>query len=174
MSDIVKVCKIHGELSEREIRRHHRKRKPTKKGFIKIYLQIDCRQCANARSKKSGKKYWEQRKITDKLHYERTRQHHIDLRKIHVLKKFGLTVENYKNLIKQQENKCAICGNEETALNQRKTHVKPLAIDHDHVTGKVRALLCGKCNAGIGMFRESEELLQSAINYIRRHKNNGV
>jgi hypothetical protein len=63
-----------------------------------------------------------------------------------------------------QQNRCAICGRE---------FGRP-QVDHDHVTGKVRALLCGQCNTGLGQFKESEATLRSAIDYLRRHRQNPV
>jgi hypothetical protein len=53
------------------------------------------------------------------------------------------------------EQKCAICASTEK-----------LHIDHNHETGVVRGLLCGTCNAGIGMFRDKIELLKNAIDYL--------
>jgi len=59
----------------------------------------------------------------------------------HKLKKFGLTQEQFNTLLSQQNGLCAICG---------KPPKRVLAIDHDHVTGRVRGLLCSKCNLNLG------------------------
>jgi hypothetical protein len=64
---------------------------------------------------------------------------------------------------------CDICGNPETTLGPT-GKVKLLAIDHDHLTGKVRGLLCARCNQGIGLFSDSPERLEKAIGYLRRFK----
>jgi hypothetical protein len=61
--------------------------------------------------------------------------------------------------LKTTTKECVICGSEE-----------PLVVDHDHVTGKVRGMLCGHCNRGLGHFRDSPELLEFAVQYI--HANN--
>lgn len=58
-----------------------------------------------------------------------------------------------------------VCNNPQTGKRIN------LAIDHDHMTGKVRALLCGDCNAGLGLFRDNVELLNLAKEYLERHTN---
>ena len=60
-----------------------------------------------------------------------------------------------------QEGKCAICG---------EVPDHDLRVDHDHGTKKVRELLCATCNSGLGHFHESQEKLQAAIAYLKKHK----
>lgn len=74
-----------------------------------------------------------------------------------VLKRFGLTPEAYAELAEKHGGRCAICGG---------TQKRELAIDHCHKTGKVRALLCGKCNIGLGHFKDDPELLRKAAAYL--------
>lgn len=71
---------------------------------------------------------------------------------------YGLTPDQYFAL----GTRCAICGTEEDARGFR------LAVDHDHATKKVRGLLCGNCNCGIGFFNHDESLLTKAIDYLRQ------
>lgn len=78
--------------------------------------------------------------------------------------KYGLSVEKYRSMIKDQENKCLICNKEETLKGRDK--FKRLSIDHCHETGFVRGLLCHNCNAGIGMFKDAPELLRKAADYL--------
>jgi hypothetical protein len=80
--------------------------------------------------------------------------------------RYGVSPEEYKEMVSNQFNKCAICGNEETCLDSY-GNIRPLAIDHDHVTNKVRGLLCHKCNLGLGHFQDDIDRLQSAIQYLR-------
>lgn len=68
-----------------------------------------------------------------------------------------------------QDHKCAICGNPETEL--RNGIVRHLAVDHDHTTGKIRELLCQRCNKGIGTFNDNVDLMLKAIAYLRKHQN---
>ena len=84
------------------------------------------------------------------------------------LKKFGLLHEDYLKMAKEQNNLCAICDRPE--INTFIGVVRCLSVDHDHVTGKVRGLLCFKCNVSIGKFDESIEILEKAITYLKKHK----
>ncbi len=77
-----------------------------------------------------------------------------------VCAKRGITLDNYNKKLREQNCCCAICGRDESMLRRR------LAIDHCHDSGQVRGLLCDECNAGIGFFKDSVELLQKAIEYL--------
>lgn len=70
------------------------------------------------------------------------------------------THKHYQEMLRAQGNGCALCGKSEDENGQR------LAIDHNHTTHQVRALLCRSCNTGIGAFKEDKELLNKAIEYI--------
>lgn len=80
----------------------------------------------------------------------------------HILRRYGLTPEAYRALLESQGGVCAICKQPETAKN------RSLSIDHDHVSGKVRGVLCTACNAAIGLLRESIPNLSAAIDYLKR------
>jgi len=66
-----------------------------------------------------------------------------------------------------QDHKCAICHQPETEM--RNGMVRHLAVDHDHKTGNIRALLCQRCNKGIGTFDDDVDLMLKAIAYLRHH-----
>lgn len=74
---------------------------------------------------------------------------------------YGITLEEYNALHSKQDGRCKICNQPETARN------RSLAVDHDHKTGKVRGLLCGKCNMALGKFQDDERILASAIAYLQ-------
>ena len=80
--------------------------------------------------------------------------------------RYGITPEQYMELFKIQNGRCAICGNEETARHTRSKEVQKLAVDHCHTTGKVRGLLCQDCNRGLGKFHDDPERLRKAIDYL--------
>ena len=77
-----------------------------------------------------------------------------------LLKTYGIDQAEYDSVLKSQNNVCAICGKTELENGRR------LSVDHSHVTGEVRGLLCKMCNKGIGMFEDSVEVLESAIKYL--------
>lgn len=79
--------------------------------------------------------------------------------------KYGITLDQYNEMLKAQNCVCAICEQPEKSLNGKGTGLKPLAIDHCHETGKVRKLLCSRCNIGIGSLKHSPDLLRKAALY---------
>lgn len=89
-------------------------------------------------------------------------------RAIQLKRDFGITVEQYDEMLKGQDSVCAICGKPETSRNKYRD-VQPLAVDHCHTTGKVRALLCSNCNRGLGCFKDDPDLLLKAVSYLRKH-----
>jgi len=82
-------------------------------------------------------------------------------RKYKIFNKYNLTEYEYKELIKSQNNCCAICG-----INAEDVRYKTLCIDHNHTTQKVRGLLCPTCNRGLGLFQDSTEVLEKALDYL--------
>lgn len=75
---------------------------------------------------------------------------------------YGLTVEQYEQLLVKQGGRCAICQTEQG------TGRDSLHVDHDHAHGPVRGLLCKRCNVGLGLFRDNAVSLQRAIEYLGR------
>lgn len=80
--------------------------------------------------------------------------------------KYGLTEEDFNNLLEKQNSVCAICKKSETRIINGK--ICPLSIDHCHKTGKVRGLLCNECNNGLSRFRDDNKILNSAISYLQK------
>jgi hypothetical protein len=89
--------------------------------------------------------------------------------KRHLMKStYGLSDSQYKALKRKQKNLCALCGNPETSVYRGK--VRELAVDHNHLTGKVRALLCTNCNTALGKLKDSVYLLKKAIAYLIKNR----
>lgn len=82
---------------------------------------------------------------------------------------FGITIEDYERMLWEQRGVCAICGRPETRKLRGK--VKRLSVDHDHLTKKVRGLLCGSCNIMIGHARENMDILNNGARYLSKHRN---
>jgi len=105
--------------------------------------------------------------------YKKAFEKHGDAHRVkQILRKYKITVDNYFMMIEQQDNKCAICRKEETKMSTRSLSgpkISPLGVDHCHKTGKVRALLCRKCNLGLGAFDDDIERMEVAIKYLRIH-----
>lgn len=89
------------------------------------------------------------------------------IRRIHLNKAYGITLNEYDLMLESQDFRCAICRDGE--LITRGGKIRRLTVDHDHTTGKNRGLLCHSCNVALGYFRESAELLKAAINYLQKH-----
>ena len=77
-------------------------------------------------------------------------------------KNYGITVDDYYKMLESQGNGCGICKAKEPGGG-----TKFFAVDHCHTTGKVRGLLCTKCNRGLGLFNDSTDKLLNAVNYLK-------
>ena len=102
------------------------------------------------------------------------RSHHESM----VKAKYGITLDAYDAMLTAQGHRCAICGVAivsayshviEFGLARRGAKRGSAMIDHDHVTGLIRGLLCVRCNMGIGCFRDSAAGLEAAARYLREH-----
>ena len=80
---------------------------------------------------------------------------------------FGLTLDQYDAILKKQSGGCALCGFIPSGADTYRTG-KSLAVDHDHITGRVRGLLCDLCNRGIGQLHDDPILLRKAAEYIEQ------
>lgn len=78
----------------------------------------------------------------------------------HVWHAFGLEPQRYEDLLAAQGGGCAICR------NKCSTH-RRLSVDHDHLTGEIRGLLCASCNRGIGLLGDNADMLLRAFEYLR-------
>lgn len=83
-------------------------------------------------------------------------------------REFGITVQQYQEILRRQDYRCAICCDELTGK---------VCCDHDHSLSfkKIRGLLCHKCNSAIGLLREKEEIILASIEYLRKtHGGKGI
>lgn len=84
------------------------------------------------------------------------------------LRQYGVTPEWYQAKLVEQGNRCAICGRTPPAGGRKSA--SRLHVDHCHDSGRVRDLLCNRCNPGLGHFLNDPELLEAAAAYLRRHR----
>ena len=131
--------------------------------------ESECKSCRKERHKNTyvtarvNKKLTEEEKANYYKNYVRKDYVKEKQRNSIRFRKYGVTTEQYTQMLINQSNKCGICLN--TFSNSKDTH-----IDHDHETGIVRGLLCRSCNTGFGMFRENITVLNNAIKYAEVHK----
>lgn len=108
------------------------------------------------KNKERHKKYKEKWVVKQDPQYGRIRS----------LRRYGMTLDDYDVLLKQQKGVCAICGN-----SPKKG--KNLHIDHDHNTGVIRGLLCFRCNFGLSYFGENVDTLEKAFKYLKSSNKKG-
>lgn len=82
-------------------------------------------------------------------------------RKYQLRDKYGITEEDYQNLLDRQKGLCVICSTDKPTGKW-----KVFAVDHCHHTGHVRGLLCNECNRGMGLLKDNSELLRKAAEYL--------
>ena len=97
-----------------------------------------------------------QRKYSASEHGRRTN------RDRHLRKRYGITLAEYEAMFAAQGHRCAICNSEGEG---RRFH-----LDHCHITGNVRAILCHTCNSGLGLFRDDPKRFRLAMEYLLKHK----
>ena len=78
---------------------------------------------------------------------------------------YGVTPQQYADMLVAQGHRCAVCGNSEWGGRHGVPHV-----DHCHATNKVRALLCDNCNQGLGRFKDRPDILRAAADYLELHQ----
>ena len=96
--------------------------------------------------------------------YTNTHKNEIKIRskKWSLKTKYGLSITEFDNLLLSQDNRCAICKEPLDLQNPKNVN-----IDHNHLTGKVRGILCLKCNVAIGLLRDNPEYVYNAYKYLK-------
>jgi hypothetical protein len=82
---------------------------------------------------------------------------------------FGITLEQYEEMFVAQGGVCKICKRPEFAKNGWNSKTRALAVDHCHVSGKIRGLLCTNCNRMLGLADDRVAVLETAIEYLKEH-----
>lgn len=130
------------------------------------------------KSRKAGAKWYQENKpkirVTKKKYYAKNNKRILakrkewykknpsKLRQYSLKQNFGMSIAEYEMLKDQQGGVCDIC----------KSTVEILVVDHSHITGKIRGLLCHLCNSGLGYFKDNTRTLESAIIYLDKQNAN--
>lgn len=112
------------------------------------YYELDCTDCKAQKRNKWIKRIRED----DPERYYRIRRHQ------QLRRDYKISLEEYENLHRKQNGLCAIC--------LQAVDTKAMAVDHDHVTGTIRGLLCHWCNKGLGQFKDDPVVLERAVGYL--------
>jgi hypothetical protein len=110
-----------------------------------LYSSLCCL-CSSLKASSWNKKNPEKRRLASRRNKLKTQ--------------YGITIEQYDEMVLAQNGKCLICKNE-----------RKLVVDHSHVTGIVRGLLCNSCNRGIGYLQDNPEVTKEAVIYLEKHAN---
>jgi len=138
-------------------------------------LRYECKECSKKHVEKNKEKISEQRKAYRDRNKERLleekraiyRRPSVKLRvkKAQMRLKYGVSEEVVQELMDIQRGCCAICQDSLVSPESKRSFM----IDHNHDTGEVRGLLCLSCNSAIGLLKEDEEVLTSAIRYLQKY-----
>ena len=120
---------------------------------------LRCRECDKVPKRKYALS--SKGKLSIAKHLKKSIKNRRRLSRQHIIEKYGLTQNEHISLLIAQDFSCAICKVPEILLKEH------LCVDHNHETGKVRGLLCRKCNIFLGMSGDSEELLEMGSKYLK-------
>jgi len=138
-------------------------------------LRKDCKSCVSNREREAYKLNPERKKQRGKSEYKRDREKRLASNKLwrqanpdrcrdsQLKVKYGLSIETYYAKLEEQGGVCAICGS-------TNPDGKYLSVDHCHLSGKIRSLLCNTCNRAIGLLKDDPSLMEKAAEYVRRYR----
>lgn len=109
-----------------------------------------CKECHRQRARA----YWVKNPLPKSVQRERN-----------LKKSFGMNLEDYDSLLEKQGGSCAICG------IKRCESGRNFAVDHEHLSGRIRGLLCKHCNTALGQFKDNPTALLKAVEYLKRNEN---
>ena len=116
----------------------------------------------------------EEANLQKREYYQRTKIDRLPIRKAYyeridksfrrnkqLIDMYGITLDEYNQMFAEQEGKCLICGRHQSEFKNA------LGVDHDHVTGEIRGLLCTHCNNALGCVNDNIDLLYKLIEYLK-------
>jgi hypothetical protein len=123
-----------------------------------------CKSCSRLESKK----YYEKNREKELTRLKIYRENNKEIVKKRMLKhnlknnNINISIEEYYEIFSKHNGKCDICKRPQSELK------KTFAVDHDHITGEIRGLLCSNCNLGLGNFKDDINILTNAIKYLKK------
>jgi len=111
----------------------------------------------------SDRRYYQENKVRLT---ERRVKYKPTVKNSYLKRTYGITLEQYNLMLKEQNNRCAICNSD----NPKSFKNESFHVDHDHITGDVRGLLCSNCNMTLGLIHEDISILEKTINYLEKYK----
>lgn len=118
--------------------------KPKSKKYINLEIKSECSHCREEYIKVIHNQKWCKICVPDRKSAD-------------IMKKYDLSFSDYKNILQMNNGLCEIC------LKEPATD-----IDHDHITGKVRGLLCSSCNKGLGFMKDDLNILNGSVEYLKK------
>jgi nitrate/TMAO reductase-like tetraheme cytochrome c subunit len=131
-----------------------------KKG--KTVIHKVCRECEREYTRVWYSKCDKKKLVRDRREYQTNYRiaHRTEIQDSYLKRRFGISRKEVNRMARKQNGECAIC---KKAFNEIK---QSRQVDHDHVTGKVRGILCHKCNRGLGLFNDNPGTLLAAASYV--------
>jgi hypothetical protein len=140
--------------------------KPCKRGHLanRYVNSGDCVTCNNATAvlwRENNK----EKDITNRKQYYKLNKEQFKstFRRNKLKREYNISTEEYDTMLLEQGYRCSICKSESPGLNR-----KHFSVDHNHITGKVRGLLCHRCNTALGGFLDDIFILEEALTYLKR------
>ena len=141
---------------------HHRDRRAWAKAYY----------CRNSSRIKAYKREYRKLNMAKMSEYDRQR-YNVKRRFYHMLRRYGVTEQQWNEMIGRQNHQCAICGEvlriDATVKGNDRPHV-----DHCHTTGQVRGILCSRCNIAIGAMKDSPHIAICAAYYLCKEGNDAA
>ena len=126
------------------------------------------RTCCQCKKVKSNKDFYKNKQSKTGLAYNCKDCANNNIRMCYYKKHYNITIEEYNKMFIEQNGCCAICGKHQSEFK------RVFAVDHNHITGKVRKLLCVRCNVMIGYSNENPDILILGAKYLNKYMTKGT
>lgn len=146
----MKTC---NKCKQNKLLKFFSKRKRSKDG-----LNTWCKSCVVANNSKNYHKDIEKSRLKSRQWDANNKDYIFEKELKH---KFNITIVEYNEMLAKQNHRCFLCERHRSELPIR------LSVDHCHTTGKIRGLLCGNCNRGLGCFKDNSNVLLKAAKYVK-------